>query len=569
MARPAAGSHEHAARQKRHPAAPRGRGLRVRVRADRRQAGLSGAAAGPHRQSPARRFRGGVGRPSRHPGPQRRDPGDRHQADQRIRRAASHHRQGRGRRTADRRAAGRGRQRAARAARRQEGLRVGQARHHGEPAGRSPPPGPARHRLPAREPPRVPQRPDRGPRARLHQPGQPGHRRHREVDRRTGARRPARRRLPAHARRPETHHPVDQPESDPRGPGRARQGHRALQGEIGRRRHHGRQHRRGGGLRVAARLRPQQSGRRAGARPHQPPDGGGLRDGLHLQGHHHGHGAGGPEGHAEQPRRCAREPALRPLHHPRLPPRAPGADRAGGVQVFLQHRHRAHRHDGGRGGPQGLPAQDGPARPAAHRAARERRPAGAAQLERAQHHHDRVRPGAQCRPVAGHDGGGRAQQRRQPDPADLPEAGGERRARQIPAGDPARSVGGAALHHAAERRGGLGQEDQHPGLLRGRQDRHGRQDHPRPLRQGQGVHDLHVDRAGRQAQIPVPDPTRRPAGGAGHLRVPHRGLELGRGVRPDHAAHLALLDLPPNPIVPQTPFPLVARLGIGMDNILR
>lgn len=30
-----------------------------------------------------------------------------------------------------------------------------------------------------------------------------------------------------------------------------------------------------------------------------------------------------------------------------------------------------------------------------------------------------------------------------------------------------------------------------------------------------------------------------------------------------------LLDMPPNPIMPQTPFPLVARLGIGMDNILR
>ncbi len=30
-----------------------------------------------------------------------------------------------------------------------------------------------------------------------------------------------------------------------------------------------------------------------------------------------------------------------------------------------------------------------------------------------------------------------------------------------------------------------------------------------------------------------------------------------------------LLDMPPNPVMPQTPFPLVARLGIGMDNILR
>ena len=30
-----------------------------------------------------------------------------------------------------------------------------------------------------------------------------------------------------------------------------------------------------------------------------------------------------------------------------------------------------------------------------------------------------------------------------------------------------------------------------------------------------------------------------------------------------------ILDLPPNPIMPQTPFPVVARLGIGMDNLLR
>ncbi len=32
---------------------------------------------------------------------------------------------------------------------------------------------------------------------------------------------------------------------------------------------------------------------------------------------------------------------------------------------------------------------------------------------------------------------------------------------------------------------------------------------------------------------------------------------------------MPLLDMPPDPVVPQAPFPLVARLGIGMDNILR
>ncbi len=71
---------------------------------------------------------------------------------------------------------------------------------------------------------------------------------------------------------------------------------------------------------------------------------------------------------------------------------------------LLQHRHRAHGADGRRRGPPGVPAEDGPARPPAHRTARERRAAGAEALERAQHHDHRLRPGPQRRAAAGDDG---------------------------------------------------------------------------------------------------------------------------------------------------------------------
>ena len=62
---------------------------------------------------------------------------------------------------------------------------------------------------------------------------------------------------------------------------------------------------------------------------------------------------------------------------------------------------------------------------------------------------------------------------------------------------------------ALQRDARLGELRQHSGLLCRRQDRHGRQDHPRALFGKQGVHDLHGDHAGRQAEIPVPDHLRR------------------------------------------------------------
>ncbi len=68
-----------------------------------------------------------------------------------------------------------------------------------------------------------------------------------------------------------------------------------------------------------------------------------------------------------------------------------------------------------------------------------------------------------------------------------------------------------ALPDALQRDARLGKLRQHSGLLRRRQDRHGRQDHPRPLFPGPGVHHLHGDHAGRQAEIPVHDHLRRSA----------------------------------------------------------
>ena len=65
--------------------------------------------------------------------------------------------------------------------------------------------------------------------------------------------------------------------------------------------------------------------------------------------------------------------------------------RPGGVHLLLQYRHGAHGARHRRRRPQGVPAQDGTARPPAHRAARERRADHPAALGRAQHHDHRLR----------------------------------------------------------------------------------------------------------------------------------------------------------------------------------
>ena len=53
------------------------------------------------------------------------------------------------------------------------------------------------------------------------------------------------------------------------------------------------------------------------------------------------------------------------------------SDGAGNLHLFVQHRRRAHGAGDGRRRPQGVPEEDGPARPAAHRIAGKRRAAGA------------------------------------------------------------------------------------------------------------------------------------------------------------------------------------------------
>ena len=76
----------------------------------------------------------------------------------------------------------------------------------------------------------------------------------------------------------------------------------------------------------------------------------------------------------------------------------------------------------GRRASQAVPAQARPARPAAHRIAGKRRAAGAQALGGAQHRDDRVRPRAVGGAAAGDDGVRRADERRPPHSADLPQA---------------------------------------------------------------------------------------------------------------------------------------------------
>ena len=91
---------------------------------------------------------------------------------------------------------------------------------------------------------------------------------------------------------------------------RARAGHGAFQGQGGGRRDHGRQHRRDDLARLAARFRPQQSGRRARSQPHQPHQCRRLRDGLDLQGADHGDGHRIGPLHHQFDARCARRPCI-------------------------------------------------------------------------------------------------------------------------------------------------------------------------------------------------------------------------------------------------------------------
>ena len=290
--------------------------VHLRVRSDRRQADEARPVArGP--EGPEERGIGcGLGRAPRSSRSQRSDPRHRHQDYVGLRRTAPHHRQGRGGGTAHRRPAGRRRERASRPTRLAQGFRLGQARRHGKAAERGLSPRPAGDRLPAREPAHLPQRSHRGPCARLHQPRQPGHRRDGEVGRRPGARRPEGGRLRHQFAGLEADPAVDRPQGDPGRTRRARQGRRALQGQGRRRRGAGRQYRRGDRLCVPARLRPQQSGRRARSQSHQPAQRRRLRDGLDLQGDFGRHGDRRQQGDAAQHDRRARQPALRPLHHP-------------------------------------------------------------------------------------------------------------------------------------------------------------------------------------------------------------------------------------------------------------
>ena len=90
----------------------------------------------------------------------------------------------------------------------------------------------------------------------------------------------------------------------------------------------------------------------------------------------------------------------------------------------------------------------------------------------------------------------------------------------------------SALHHAPQRNGRIGKESQHSRLFRGRQDRHGRQDHPRPLfaRTGcspRSCRSIPADKPKYLFLVLMDDPQAV----RGHLRIPYGGLEFRRGLR--------------------------------------
>ncbi len=307
-----------------------------------------------------------------------------------------------------------------------QGLRLAEARDHAEAAAGHPPARHSRHRLPAREQARLSDRQRGRPPDRPRQHRQPGHRRHGEVARQQRARRPASRRLRHRS-------PAAADRTVGRSARRARAARRAAQGEGeiprqgGVRSRHQRQHRRDHRDGLAAGFRSEQSEGSARSRSHQPPDHRRLRDGLDVQGLHLGDGARQRQIRSQLAVGRARAAALRQVHDSRRRAERPLPQHEGGLHLLLQRRRGTHRAVAGRRGPQGLPAQDGPARPIAHRIAGERRAAGAEALERAQHHHHRLRPRHGGGAAAGGDGRQRAGEWRAADPADLPEAHARKR----------------------------------------------------------------------------------------------------------------------------------------------
>ena len=154
-----------------------------------------------------------------------------------------------------------------------------------------------------------------------------------------------------------------------------------------------------------------------------------------------GDGAGFRQGRPQLAVGCARSAALTASSRSTTTqPKGRFITHEGGVHLLLQRRRGAHRAVAGRRGAQGVPAQDRPARSAAHRTAGKRLADRAEALGRTQHRHHRVRPRHRGGAAAGGDGHQRAGQWRLPDSADLPEAhrGGGDGARQ--AGDQARDL---------------------------------------------------------------------------------------------------------------------------------
>ena len=120
-------------------------------------------------------------------------------------------------------------------------------------------------------------------------------------------------------------------------------------------------------------LRPERPEGRALARPDQPHERRRLRDGLDLQGDDPRHGAGFRQVQRQLDLRHPRRRAeLGPPEDPRVSRHQPGHHHAGGVHAFLEHRLGQDGARRRRARPQGVPEEDGPARPPAHRTARER-----------------------------------------------------------------------------------------------------------------------------------------------------------------------------------------------------
>ncbi len=235
--------------------------------------------------------------------------------------------------------------------------------------------------------------------------------------------------------------------------------------------------------------------------------------------------------------RRARAAAVRQVHHPRLSPAEPHAEPAGGVHLFVEHRHRAHGGGARRRAPQGSSC----ASSASSTGLRTELPESAEPIVPkrwmelntvtiAFGHGLSVAPLQAMMAIGALVNGGNLIP---PTFLKRSEEEAAKLAKRVIKPDTSEKMRYLMRLNVEK---GTAEQGRRQGLLCRRQDRHRREGGDRPLFQDQAADHVHRGAAGRPAALRAADHARRAAGDAGDPRLRHLGLERGAGRRRGHRA---------------------------------